>query len=120
MKPDEQERIFLAKVRAVLEQDIDNLDGAAASRLYKMRRAALDRRGGTGIGLWKLLRVPAAAVAAAAVIILAASLYFKSPVELSTFHSIEDMEILSSGARLDMYMELDFYTWLALEQRNAG
>ncbi len=120
MKSVDQERIFLDKTRGVLKQDIERLNPAAVSRLRQMRRAALDRRDSTGMGLWKILRVPVAALAAVSVIILVTSLYFKSPVELRARDSIEDMEILASNDRLDMYMDLDFYEWLAWEQKNAG
>jgi hypothetical protein len=120
MKPDTQERAFLDKLRGVLKQDSDNLDQPVVLRLQRIRREALDNRERAGMRFWRVMRLPAAAMAMVAVIIFVTNLYVKSPREFSADYTIEDMEILASSEHLDMYIDLDFYAWLALEQSNAG
>jgi hypothetical protein len=120
MKTDERERIFLERVRGVLKQDIENLDRKSADSLRQMRRNALDRRERNQARLWKRLRVPAAALATLSIILLVVGVHWRSPVDVKVGDVMEDMEILASNDRLDMYIDLDFYEWLVWEEKNAG
>jgi len=65
--------------------------------------------------------LPAGAMASVAVMVLALSLLVKSP-PVSTAHSVAntaalDIDLLSARQKLEVYDNLDFYRWLAANDR---
>ncbi len=120
MNTEEQEKVFLANAKKILDQDTEDLDGATVSRLRQIRYAALEKSETSGFSWWRRLRLPAAALVTASLIAVVTAVQMQTPEELKTAHTIEDMEILASNEQLDLYEDFDFYAWLAEEQQNAG
>ena len=116
----EEDRSFIKKIKHHLDEGTEQLDAGIQSKLTRMRHEALDageRRGlFAGFGLWDpALRWPGLATAGAAT--LAVFLYFQTPAGIQP--DFEDIELLASEDTLELYEELEFYTWLA-EQEADG
>jgi len=121
------------RIRRHLDASERALDEPALERLAQARREALAAAArhspapghswpvslSTPVVLEWLL--PAGAMASVAVMVLALSLLVKSP-PVSTAHSVAntavlDIDLLSARQNLDVYDNLDFYRWLAANDR---
>ena len=108
------EAAFAKKAKQQFDESVERLDGEAQSRLNRARHAALAE-----LGTGKSIRVqwaPAAGVAAAAV--LAIVLWTGNPVsdEMSAPAVASDMEILLTEDSLEMLEDLEFYSWIDLDE----
>lgn len=116
-KPDD---VFVARVRAMLEESSAALDAGIRARLVRVRRAALDAGlAGKAPAPRRWRRWPVWAAVAAAVIV--AAVYFNAPrppAELAAISVAEDLEIIAAADDLEFFEQLEFYTWLA-EEENA-
>jgi hypothetical protein len=117
MNAQDQEKNFLEKVRDLLNDGVENLDGQTKKRLENIRTRALGAAGGGRRGFFTpphWVMVGGFATATMAV----AALFFwlhPSPGIFPTKH-IEDFEIITSGEHIDFYQNLDFYRWLAARE----
>lgn len=120
MNDKEREAQFLEQARSALDQEAESLDAATASRLKRARYEALEQYDPPHSGLWRLIRVPAAAVAAG--IIIAAVIFTnpRYPAPIQNGHSLSDLEILQSEEQFDLLTDFDFYYWLAETGEYAG
>jgi len=100
---------FLNTARQVLDDSVQDLDGATLSRLAQARNAALNSKRQTRRKalIWG---APAAGMAAA-VLLLLILLPGKTPV--AEEHFVADLDLLGSEETLDFYEEMEFYEWLA-------
>ena len=108
------EAAFAKKAKQQFDESVERLDGEAQSRLNRARHAALAELG-TGRSIW-VQWAPAAGVAAAAV--LAIVLWTGNPVsdEISVPAVASDMEILLTEDSLEMLEDLEFYSWIDLDE----
>jgi len=120
MRAEKSDKNFLKKAKDVLDQNIEELDGATVSRLRKIRYAALEKSDTIEHSWWQRLRLPAVALMTASLIAVVTIVQMRTPVELSPINTVEDIEILASNEQIDLYENFDFYTWLVEEQQNAG
>ena len=120
MTIDDREKNFLENATNILDQDIEDLDGATRSRLRQIRHTALEKAGTGRPTWWQRFRMPAAALVTASLIAAFSFLQMRKSDELQTVKTIEDVEILASNEQLDLYEDFDFYAWLAEEQQNAS
>ncbi|MDH3439313.1 MAG: DUF3619 family protein [Gammaproteobacteria bacterium] len=108
------EDAFAKKAKQQFDESVDRLDGETQSRLNRARHAALAelRPSRPAWVQW----APAAGVAAAAV--LAVVLWTGNPVveDLSAPAVASDMEILLTEDSLEMLEDLEFYSWIALDE----
>ena len=109
----------LAKqAKAMFDDSVERLDAAALSRLNQGRHAALSRLqdGRTGVvwGRW----VPLTGVAAAALVTV---MVMRGPesIDMPT-ESVTDFEILLDGESLEMFEDLEFYSWLEAADLEAN
>jgi hypothetical protein len=119
MSEDNRDHAFLENVKATLDSSAEHLDTRILRRLKAARTRALEagkRRG----GLWHWLRFPAAGLATALVGVLIVVLFFHRPTVLQPDNNVEYIEILASKDSLDLYVDLDFYIWLAEEADHVG
>lgn len=114
---------FLHKVQAVFATSVAELDPRSIARLRQARSAAL-AAGATPRPLWRsrwTLSAGAAALVGAAVIASVVWLHSGPRPEVPfAAHSNEDMSIELSGDNLDMYADMDFYTWLQTQEPDAS
>ena len=120
MKNKENESRFLNQIRAALDREAENPDPTTAARLRRIRYSALEQIDSPGIRLWRQFRVPAVVVATALIIALSATTIFRSPTNLPDQHVLADMEILASDEQLNLFDDLDFYSWLAETEDHAS
>ncbi len=118
---------FTTRIRQHLETSLESLDEPTLERLATARATALAaaRRGTAhehsqpffmfqaGASGWLL---PAGAMASIAVMVLTLGLLVNS-ASSGGANDVLDVELLSSGANLDVYDNLDFYRWLAANDR---
>lgn len=113
-EPIDEKRIdnedFANQAKGVFDDSVDRLDAAALSRLNQSRHAALEGLA-TAEGKANWLRwAPAGGVAAIALVTV---MVMRGP-ELETIPGevVSDFDILLEGESLDMYEELEFYSWM--------
>ena len=115
-----QEKFFLEKVKALLEESTDKMDEATRKRLEEIRLKAL---AAAEKKRWRFLTFPrwitVGALATAATAILFIFLWFHSPTPDLLGKHMEDFEILTAKEPLDLYGDLDFYRWLDGEEKGT-
>jgi hypothetical protein len=117
MNAKDQEKNFLGKVRDLLNDGVEDLDGQTRKRLEEVRTRALSAAGGKPWGFFtppRWIMVGGFATATMAAVAMFFWLH-TSPGEFPTKH-IEDFEIITSGEHIDFYQNLDFYRWLAARE----
>lgn len=104
---------FAEKAKQLFDESVEGLDGETRSRLNRGRQAALEELK-TGKPVW-VQWAPAAGVAAAAVV--AVVLWTGNlPTDVVTPEaSASDFEILLTEDSLEMLEDLEFYSWIELE-----
>ncbi len=111
MTREDKQAEFERRIKAMLDEGDNELDGHVMSRLTQARHAAsesLDKRG-RSFSTW----VPAAAVAGASVFALMLWLGQQSPgPQGQQVAVLEDLELMLSEENLEFYEELEFYAWL--------
>lgn len=123
MKPENDE--FLKQTRKALDESADSLDASTRSRLNQARQKALQSHGRQRPFAFGL---PAGIMAGVGVAALSVWLLTSQPDEdpaLQMAHNnewgeMEDIEMLTSETELELLEELEFVSWLVLEQNNAG
>ena len=108
------EEAFVKKAKQQFDESVERLDGETQSRLNRARQAALAELD-TGRSTW-VQWAPPAGVAAATV--LTVILWTSNPVteDMVTPAVASDMEILLTGDSLEMLEDLEFYSWIDLDE----
>ena len=119
-KQDEQ---FLQRAKSLFDDSVDGMDAATQSKLKQARHAAIEAQGaGTAkFGRWTQM-VPAAGITAAAVV---AVIVWNGAPQVETMPKATDLEIIMTEDSLEMLEDLEFYSWLEIEDEfdadeNAG
>lgn len=120
MKEKKQDDLFIKQVKTALDQSADELDSDSTAYLAKIRKQALYNNQSDRPALWERICLPVAGLATACVLLLAVVLFLQPSPEVEYVSSIEDVDLLMSADKLDLYDELDFYAWLSEELGNAG
>ena len=106
------EEPFAGKAKQLFDGSVEQLDAATLSRLNQGRHAALDElQRSRPSALW-VRWLPATGVAAAAIVTV---LVMRGPngVDIPVEPDVAaDFEILLEGESLEMFEELEFYSWL--------
>ena len=111
------EKLFLEKVQDLLKQGAENLGSRTERRLEEIRGRALNAVDGKHPRLlipqrWVLVGSFAMATLAAAGLFF----WLNTSTETLPAGQIEDLEIITSQERLDIYQNLDFYRWLGSKE----
>lgn len=108
------DKAFAEKAKRLFDESVESLDGQTRSRLNRGRQAALAELK-SGKPVW-VQWAPAAGVAAAAVV--AVVLWTGNPPvdELTPMASASDFEILLTEESLEMLEDLEFYSWIDLDE----
>ena len=112
-RPDEiADDEFSAQAKRRFDESVERIDGATQSKLTRARHAALAKAGSARPGWYQW--APAAGVAAAAV--MAVVIWTGNPaVEGTGSPEVADIEILLTEDSLEMLEDLEFYSWIDLE-----
>jgi hypothetical protein len=105
---------FAQQAKQLFDDSVEGLDAATCSRLNRSRQAALAELA-KGRPVW-VQWAPAAGVAAAAVVAVVLWTGNQAPDELTPAASASDFEILLTEDSLEMLEELEFYSWIDLDE----
>jgi hypothetical protein len=101
---------FAAKAKGVFDDSVERLDGASLSRLNQGRHAALEGMANAEVSAQWRRWVPAGGIAAIA---LVSVMVLRGPeVENIPGEVTADFEILLEVESLEMYQDLEFYSWI--------
>ena len=102
---------FAKRSKALFDDSVEQLDAATLSKLNQGRQAALEELADTSPAKQWLRWAPATGIAAAAVV---AVLVLRGPVvdEPASGEIVSDLEILLDEDSLEMFEELEFYSWI--------
>jgi hypothetical protein len=115
------EEEFLTEVRKTLDRSTESLDPETLRRLRSARFEALERAGAGRLSWFRLHRwITAGGLTTITVLALGISLWVGSPVQNPPLRQPDDMEILTSQDQLDLYKDLDFYSWLDKDASVTG
>jgi hypothetical protein len=121
MNLNEQEKNFLGKIRDLLNDGVENLDGQTKKRLEEVRNRAL---GAAGRRRWASFTRPrwimVGGVATATMAALAMVFWLHTSPGVFPAKQVEDFEIITSREHIDFYQDLDFYRWLAARESMPG
>ena len=105
---------FAEKAKQLFDESVDGLDAQTRSRLNRGRQAALGELV-TGKPVW-VQWVPAAGIAAAAVFAVVLWTGNQPVDELTPATSAADFEILLTEDSIEMLEDLEFYSWIELDE----
>ncbi len=112
------ESALTEKAKQHFDESVAGLDGETQSRLNRVRHAALAEFG-AGRPAWAQW-VPAAGVAAAAVVAVVMWTGGPQVDDIAAPAVASDMEILLTDDSLEMLEELEFYSWIDLEEESGA
>ena len=119
MNEHKDDELFEAKAKRLFDESVQAIDGQTQSRLNRGRQKALAelkrRRAVSVLGSW----APATGVAAAAVVAVVLWSGNRPPADVAPPSSATDLEILLNEDNLEMLEELEFYSWIELDE-DAG
>jgi hypothetical protein len=111
------EKLFLEKVQGLLDEGAKNLETQTERRLEEIRAGALSMAVEKRSRFFLPRRWVLAGSFALATLTAAALFFFLSPsTETLPTGELEDLEIITSRERLDIYQNLDFYRWLGSKE----
>ncbi len=118
---DDREKRFLEEAQGLLNETANNLDDRTKNRLEQIRERALfpagEKSPGFSSSLWRWILGGGLATAAAAGLAL---FFFTSTPPANFPRHLPDVEIITSREPIDFYQNLDFYRWMATQDRTAN
>ena len=111
-KQNVSEQKFVAQITEALDASVDRIDAETRQRINAGRQRALeqDKRKPFLVATWNKTMLAAALSIFVAVLVV--KMQYQAPIEEE---NIEAMELMAAQDTLDLYEELEFYTWLAEE-----
>jgi hypothetical protein len=109
---------FAAQAKGAFDDSVERLDAAALSQLNQGRHAAIEQlASGNAKTAW-MRWAPAGGVVAAALITM---IVMRTPeIESIPVEVVSDFEILLQGESLEMFEDLEFYSWMDDAELDAG
>jgi type VI protein secretion system component VasF len=106
---------FLNQVNKALDQQVESLDGETLSRLNRARQTAIQQQGRAHKS-HRLTWLPVSGLAAA---ILLGSLFMFRSADIDIISDVDEIDIIASSDKLELFEQLDFYMWLLEEDADA-
>ena len=117
MNANDPEKLLLEKAQGLLDQGAEDLGSHIERRLEEIRAGALSTAVEKHSRFFLPRRWVLAGSFAMATLAAAAVFFFLSPsTETLPAGDLEDLEIITSRERLDIYQNLDFYRWLGSKE----
>lgn len=111
MKSSDQDRELAKRAKAVFDRGTESLSGEVRSRLTQARHAAFSESESNRDATLGRRWMPAGGLALAAV--MAAFLWLdRAAVPEGPISAIEDLDVVMAEESLDMFEQLEFYSWL--------
>ncbi len=117
---DQRDRKMLARVKEMLDQQVEELDTDTCERLRMARNLAVMKAASAPGFRWQSIPfrashwkpVAAYALASLVVVTVAGWFWFSQPAELQEITVLADLELLAAEEEPEFYEQLDFYLWL--------
>jgi len=93
-----------------------NISPELSRRLYQARRVAIAQAAAPTVGINYFKPALAVSLASLFVFVVLFSSMKPTPVDDIISNSAKDTELISSQDKLELYQELEFYSWLALAE----
>ena len=117
---DNNENVFLERVRGTLDDSVDTLDAETLSRLTQARHRALEEAKSRPYQRRPSFWFSLAGLAAATAVVFLAIFLAREPSGTQYYSGIEDVEILATSENPEFFVDLEFYAWLAEEMDDAS
>ncbi len=114
MNETENDKRFVRKAKSLFDDSVEHLDAATLSRLTRSRHRALEELERAGHRWPRAFWIPATGIAAAmlvALLVLRVPLDTSPPIDQPL---ARDFDMLLEEDSLEMFEELEFYSWLEL------
>ena len=105
---------FAAKAKQLFDESVEGLDANTRSRLNRSRQVALEQLA-AGRPAW-VQWAPAAGVTAAAVVAVVLWTGDRPVDDVTPVAAADDFEILLTEDSLEMLEDLEFYSWIDLDE----
>lgn len=113
MKEHDVNQRLLGRIKAGLDDGLDRLDPGIVRRLGESRRTAVNQPERLRLpGLGAIRLVPFTGAATAVALLAALSLWYTGR-PAGNDPKGDEVELMASQGNLEMYKDLDFYSWLA-------
>jgi hypothetical protein len=116
----DNESVFLDRVRRTLDDSVDNLDARTLSQLTQARHRALEKAGSKPAVHRRPFWFSLAGLGATAAVVALAIFLARYPSGPDRYSAIEDVEILAASENPEFFANMEFYAWLAEEMDDAG
>ncbi len=117
------ETAFIHKTQAVFAASLEQIDPAVEARLREARRRAVASLVPHRFAWHKRYWAVSVGAMTAVVIAIAGTFWWQQSVQPTTPFATgnnEDMSIVLGNDNLDMYADLDFYSWLQTQQQQKA
>jgi hypothetical protein len=118
------EQVLLSAAKATLEDSVGQIDAQTLARLAAIRQRAVDaamsrQSAAAWFSRWVLPMGGAVTAMAAALVVF--TLWVQPPEQnAAPVAALEDLNILTGSEEIEFYQELEFYEWLAVNEKAAG
>jgi hypothetical protein len=118
MSEKDRESRFLKKIKKTLDDGSRNLDSGHQSKLTQIRHQALESKSNRWLPNWTYL--PAMQWGSVACALLVGIILLGEPNKTQLQPGFEDIDLLASADVMELYEDLEFYSWLAEENIDLG
>jgi hypothetical protein len=113
MTENDRDMKFGQRIRTELDQSLESLDPKVERQLLAGRLRALNQREQKGSDWFRIDNlIPAKGFAVVAAVVMVISLWHTTRPQLMA-NKVEELEVLTITASLDMYKDLEMLQWLA-------
>jgi len=111
----DRDKDFLNQITSTLDRGVEQLDGDTLNRLRRARLAATERVGRRHLQPGWLITGGALAS-----VLVAVFLSLQTGNKAVNESMLEDLALLSTDTKLELYRDLEFYDWLAQGEEHGG
>lgn len=119
MKHDTRDKELETTVSRALDAGVEAMDTALEARLARARRDAVERGLATRWRLPVFGRFALAGAGALMVALIALSVWTKSEPHQVVARNVDEFEIMTTQDQIDLYEDLEFYRWLAQQEKTG-
>jgi len=110
---------FLQQVNKALDQQVESLDSETLSRLNRARHTAIQQQQQQREHQSTRLGWLSASGLAAAVLLVSLFMFRSEDIDIIHHGDVDEIDIIASSDKLEMFEQLDFYMWLLEEDADA-
>jgi len=121
MTESDRDKDLVEKARRLLDAQADQVPDGVKLALARSRHRAVTGLRPARQRIWRLRPWPTAALGTVAVLLVAGMLVLRSPAPVPLVaEPVQDLDVITAQADLDLLEELDFMAWVAEQWADAG